>query len=112
MGLRWYGRDRVWKDAENNEYRWEMGISKPELFRNVDGKKGALVAKFHQEHSGLLGIHDKTLASLEIFGEVSEAVLDMILVTFIYMEVVRKAREKATNKAARSNVGDAIGLAT
>jgi hypothetical protein len=68
------------------------------------------VAKFHQEHSGFLGIHDKTRASLEIFGEVPEAVRDMILVTFTYMEATRKQRERATNKTSAKNAIDVVGL--
>lgn len=41
-----------------------------------------------------MGIHDKTPASLEIFGEVSEELLDMILVTSVYIERTRAQRER------------------
>lgn len=67
------------------------------------------MAKFHHEHSGFLGIHEKTRASLEVFGEVSEAVLDMIMITFIYMEATRKQRERAATKASAKNVAGFVG---
>ncbi|KAH6901957.1 hypothetical protein BKA70DRAFT_677463 [Coprinopsis sp. MPI-PUGE-AT-0042] len=105
MGLRWYGRDRVWKGPDGQEYRWEMGLSKPELFRNVNDKKDATVAKFHREHSGRMGIHDQSQASLEIMGEVSEELLDMIVITFVYMETTRAQRELATAQAGAANAG-------
>ncbi|KAH6901959.1 hypothetical protein BKA70DRAFT_1157550 [Coprinopsis sp. MPI-PUGE-AT-0042] len=95
FGLNWYGRDRIWVGPDGQEYRWEMGLSKPELYVN-DKKNGTLVAKFHREHSGFMGIHDKSQASLEIYGQVSEPLLDMILVTFVYMETIRAQRERST----------------
>lgn len=69
-----------------------------QLFVN-DKKDGTLVAKFHREHSGFLGIHGKTQASLEVFGQISEPLLDMIVITFVYMETIRAQRERCTAAA-------------
>ena len=46
-----------------------------------------------------MGLRDKTEASLEIFGQVPEAVMDMILVTFVYIETTRADRDKAAGEA-------------
>jgi hypothetical protein len=81
-----------------------------------DKKDGTLVAKFHREHSGFMGIHDKTQASLEIYGEVSEPLLDMIVITFVYMETIRAQRERCTAKSgaamAQASALNTIAVAT
>ncbi|KAH6901955.1 hypothetical protein BKA70DRAFT_1405292 [Coprinopsis sp. MPI-PUGE-AT-0042] len=98
-GVGFHGRDRVWKGPDGQEYRWEMGASKPKLFRN--DKNQTLVATFHRQHSGgVLATREKTPASLEIFGGVSEDLLDMILSTFVYMETTRAKRSKETKASA------------
>jgi hypothetical protein len=75
-----------------------------------------IIAKFHREHSGALGLRDKVQASLEISifttsnepTGMEEALLDMILVTFVYVETIRAAREEATATVA-GEVGGAVG---
>ncbi|KAF6765794.1 hypothetical protein DFP72DRAFT_1058355 [Ephemerocybe angulata] len=102
-GLGWYGRDRIWAGPDGGEYRWKMGDSKPELYLN--DKEKTLVAKFHREHSGFLGIQEKRPPCLEIFGGPHpEALVDMIVITFVYMEKNRADREEQSKKMARGNL--------
>lgn len=86
--------ERVWTGPDGQEYRWALGRTKPELYRN--DPQQTLVAKFHREHSGFMGIHGQTQASLEIFGKVSEELTEMVLVTFVYVDAVREANHLAT----------------
>ena len=94
-------------DAPNRRFafdpsvRLEANSASFQLFKNVDGKKGPVVAKYHRQHSGFMGVHDKTVASLDIFGDLSEPLLDMIVVTFVYMETARAKRERASCAESR-----------
>ncbi|KAH6901919.1 hypothetical protein BKA70DRAFT_1307764 [Coprinopsis sp. MPI-PUGE-AT-0042] len=105
-----YGSDRVWTGPDGQEYRWVMRSSKPELYRNDSSE--TLVAKFHREHSGW-GFRDKAQASLDIFPTppfgLSEGLLDMIVVTFVYMETKRADMEKAATKGASESAGAVVG---
>ncbi|KAF5342259.1 hypothetical protein D9611_002134 [Ephemerocybe angulata] len=108
-GFGWYGSDRIWAGPDGREYRWKMGGSKPELYLNDEEK--TLVAKFHREHSGFLGINEKCPPSLEVFGGPHpEALVDMIVITFVYMEKNRADREEDANavakKGLKSNIKD------
>ncbi|TFK24650.1 hypothetical protein FA15DRAFT_687403 [Coprinopsis marcescibilis] len=85
----WFGRDRIFQGPDGNEYRWELGSWKPELYLNDNTK--TLVAKYHQKHTDVF--QDARPASLEIFPP-GENIPDMIIVTFVYIEYLRLAREE------------------
>jgi hypothetical protein len=74
-----------------------------QLFLNDNHKTS--IAKFHREHSSFMGMGQKSQACLEIFGDVSEPVLDMIVVTFIYMETTRAKRSKEATNTAMETLG-------
>ncbi|KAH6901925.1 hypothetical protein BKA70DRAFT_676779 [Coprinopsis sp. MPI-PUGE-AT-0042] len=109
-----YGNDRIFTGPDGQEYRWKMRSSKPELVLN--NSPDTIITKFHREHSGALGLRDKVQASLEISifttsstpSGMEEALLDMILVTFAYVETIRAAREEAAATVA-GEVGGAVG---
>jgi hypothetical protein len=53
------------------------------------------MAKFHREHSSLF--RRKTQASIEIFlDDVPDELLDMVIVTFVYLEIKRAEFGRAT----------------
>ncbi|KAH6901923.1 hypothetical protein BKA70DRAFT_1568113 [Coprinopsis sp. MPI-PUGE-AT-0042] len=125
MGSGVYASDRIFTGPDGTEYRWKMRSSKPELVLNNSPE--TIIAKFHREHSSMMGLRDKVQASLElsIFTtsiqpagmettaspsrlEAEEALLDMILVTFVYVETTRAEREKATMEAV-GEAGEAVG---
>ncbi|KAH8822349.1 hypothetical protein DL96DRAFT_1620798 [Flagelloscypha sp. PMI_526] len=97
-----FGRDRILKLPDGREARWSLGSRVCSLALN-DGRKTPL-ALFHQP--------TKRPGSLEIFAEVFNAgsstdyqqgiltesqrrIVDFILVTFLYVERIRMAREEA-----------------
>ncbi|KAH6901920.1 hypothetical protein BKA70DRAFT_1568111 [Coprinopsis sp. MPI-PUGE-AT-0042] len=88
--------DRVWNGPDGQEYRWVIRGSKPELYRNDASE--TLVAKFHREHSSWF--RNKTPASIEIFLDptngLSVELLDMIVMTFIYVDIKRVDLGNAT----------------
>ncbi|KAF9481310.1 hypothetical protein BDN70DRAFT_855358 [Pholiota conissans] len=92
-GWGWYGSDRIFKGPDDNEYRWKMGPAGAELFlvdtdpKEERGKAHVplLVARF--SNAELNG--DKLPAFLEIFPA-GEDMADWILITFIYVEMMRK----------------------
>ncbi|KAH6907038.1 hypothetical protein BKA70DRAFT_1286083 [Coprinopsis sp. MPI-PUGE-AT-0042] len=81
----WYGRDRVFEGPDGREYRWELGTI-PRLYLNDERR--TIVAKYHQEYFRMM-----KNASLEIFSH-GEHMADVIVVTFIYIEYLRAAREE------------------
>ncbi|TFK34265.1 hypothetical protein BDQ12DRAFT_613813, partial [Crucibulum laeve] len=95
-GFGWHGRHRIFTGPDGKEYKWKLGIRVPELVVN-DGTKTP-VARFHRQRLGILS--KARPASLEIFPA-GEHIADVIVVTFVYIEKLRKDRERAS----RSNGG-------
>ncbi|EAU80774.1 hypothetical protein CC1G_04884 [Coprinopsis cinerea okayama7 len=86
----WLGRDRIFTGPDGKEYRWLLRNSKPELVLNDDER--TLVAKYHQKHHGV--VQDPRPASLEILPP-GEHMVDLIIVTLVYIELLRRNRERA-----------------
>ena len=61
---------------------------------DVDGKESR-VAVYHRRRLGM--VTDARPASLEIFAE-GEHMVDLIVVTFVYIEKLRKDRENQAKK--------------
>jgi hypothetical protein len=78
---------------DGREYMWKLGPTAPHLYLNDEHKTP--VAKFHLpclrwfRRPGA-----KSCAWMEIFPE-GEHLVDVILLTFIYVEKIRKDRESA-----------------
>ncbi|TFK24618.1 hypothetical protein FA15DRAFT_687387 [Coprinopsis marcescibilis] len=96
MNWKGHGSDRMFTAPDGKEYRWVLGSLKSELFLNDEAKTP--VAKYHLKHYGI--IKDVRPASLEIFPS-GEHIVDHIIVTFVYLEKLRKERQDA----AHSNGG-------
>lgn len=81
-------RGRFFTGPDGIEYRWRLGVHVPELFLN-DGIDTP-VACYHRSSLGILS--PAHAAYLEIFP-VGEHMVDLIVVTFIYMERLRQEEE-------------------
>ncbi|KAK7040293.1 hypothetical protein VNI00_009761 [Paramarasmius palmivorus] len=85
-----YGRHRVFKAKDGKEYKWNLGLVRSELFMKDAAKTP--VAKFHRKCIRMFG--KSVPAYLEIFPA-GEHMADEIFVTFIYIEKLRKEKERA-----------------
>ena len=113
-----YERDRIFTAPDGREYRWVLGLaaavraisyltcpivrvlSLHQLYLNDEAETP--VARFHTRR---LGIFRKARqAFLEIFPA-GEHIIDTIVVTFVYIEKVRKARERALRSSGGGGGG-------
>lgn len=79
------GSGRIFTAPDGKKYIWKMGIRVPELVMG-DGSDRR-VASYHRRR-----FNDPRPTSLEILPE-GEHMVDLILVTFVYVEKLRKNRE-------------------
>ncbi|KAG7086350.1 hypothetical protein E1B28_002311 [Marasmius oreades] len=89
-----YGRHRVFTAKDGREYKWYLRYWHSELALNNEEKTP--VAKFNRRsiHKSLFGKPSSGSAYLEIFPA-GEHMVDEIFVTFIYIEKLRKEKERA-----------------
>ncbi|KAK7050001.1 hypothetical protein VNI00_005432 [Paramarasmius palmivorus] len=85
-----YGRHRLFTAKDGKEYKWCLQWWESELILN-DGSK-TRVAKFNRKSFGVIG--KASPAYLEILPP-GEHMVDEIFVTFIYIEKLRKEKERA-----------------
>ncbi|ESK82737.1 hypothetical protein Moror_5671 [Moniliophthora roreri MCA 2997] len=83
----WSGkkRNRIFTGPDGKEYKWILGSFTSKLVLN-DGTETP-VAKFHQSNMGLF--EKKRRGVLEIYPP-GEHMVDLILVTFVYVEKIRR----------------------
>ncbi|ESK82738.1 hypothetical protein Moror_5672 [Moniliophthora roreri MCA 2997] len=79
-----FGRNRVFTAPDGKEYKWILDPLIMELVLN-DGND-SLVAKYHRGNMGIT--EEKRRGVLEIYPA-GEHMVDLILVTFVYVEKVR-----------------------
>ncbi|KAF8888283.1 hypothetical protein BD779DRAFT_463652 [Infundibulicybe gibba] len=80
------GEQRVFTAPDGKEYKWKIGMSSSTL-RAIDST-AARIAKYRQKNY----IINRRPASLEI-SPAGEHIMDTILVTFVYIEMVRQDEE-------------------
>ncbi|KAJ3812074.1 hypothetical protein EV368DRAFT_44521, partial [Lentinula lateritia] len=86
-GWGFWGRHRVFIGEDGQEYRWNFGRdSSPGTYIRL----AILVATFHQERL----FSKNNTARLEIFPP-GQHMIDEILVTFTYIERLRRAKERS-----------------
>ncbi|KAF9009728.1 hypothetical protein BDQ17DRAFT_1235777 [Cyathus striatus] len=88
-----FGSYHVFTGPDGKEYYWKLGTTAEVLFLNDDSKTP--VAHFHHKHYGIF--RKKRPASLEIFPA-GEHMMDLILVTFIYIEKLRVDLQLIVNR--------------
>ncbi|KAJ8474957.1 hypothetical protein ONZ45_g3782 [Pleurotus djamor] len=100
----WRGKDRVFTGSDGQEYRWRIHASHAELTRQ--DRTRTPIARYEPEEVQIIGKSKK--ATLEIYPE-GEHMVDTIIVSFVYIEKLRKERDRD----ARAGVGDPVyGLET
>ncbi|EKM83246.1 hypothetical protein AGABI1DRAFT_82873 [Agaricus bisporus var. burnettii JB137-S8] len=101
-GWSWYGRGRVFKACDGEEYRWDLRAGHLEMIKNDGSKKR--VVKFREYRPSLGPLMKRRPASLEV-DDSCIPILDEIVMTFIYCEKLRKERERQSRNAAASGGG-------
>ncbi|KAG1836859.1 hypothetical protein F4604DRAFT_1660508 [Suillus subluteus] len=91
------GRQRVFIGADSRPYRWDLKSRVVVLSR--DDASRTEVARFHRVTLGIIGRKRETM--LEVSPEVAH-MMDTIIMTFIYVEKLRKDQEEASGNAAAS----------
>ncbi|TEB27947.1 hypothetical protein FA13DRAFT_1755962 [Coprinellus micaceus] len=85
------GSHRIFTGPDGKEYRWKVANTKPVLYTNDEAQTH--VAKFHQQD--IISITPKAkAATLEIYPA-GEHMVDLIVVTLVYIEKLRRDRERA-----------------
>ncbi|KAJ6630323.1 hypothetical protein B0H10DRAFT_1939093 [Mycena sp. CBHHK59/15] len=97
-GWGWYGRHRVFTALDGKEYKWCLGAYTSQL--RVNDATETLVARYKPKKFGLFSKPRK--ASLEI-SPPFEYMMDEILVTFVYIERLRKTKEYAAHSPTLFN---------
>ncbi|KAF7441329.1 hypothetical protein PC9H_001678 [Pleurotus ostreatus] len=95
----WRGKDRVFTSFDGQEYRWRMNATYALL--TLQDHHRTQIARYEPEEPQLIGKSKK--ATLEIYPE-GEHMVDTIIVSFVYMEKLRKERDRD----ARAGVGDPV----
>ncbi|KAJ7700722.1 hypothetical protein B0H17DRAFT_1247280 [Mycena rosella] len=98
VGWGWYGRHRVFTARDGREYKWILGALPEQLELNDDAQ--ILVTRYLPKKLGLLSKARK--ASLEVFPQF-EHMLDEIMITFVYIERLRKTKERAARSPTLLN---------
>ncbi|KAJ7142142.1 hypothetical protein C8R43DRAFT_582603 [Mycena crocata] len=93
-----YGRHRIFTALDGREYKWILGAYTSQLKVNDDTE--TVVARYRPKKLGLFSKPRK--ASLEILPPF-EHLMDEILVTFVYIERVRKQKERAARSPTLLN---------
>lgn len=89
-GLGVYGRHRAFMAPNGLEYKWLLGAFTPELVAKDRAKTP--IARFHRPSLGIFG--KAKPASLEIFLA-GEDIVETIVITFIYIEKLRRDKERS-----------------
>ncbi|KAJ7119088.1 hypothetical protein C8R44DRAFT_789990 [Mycena epipterygia] len=97
-GWGWYGRHRVFTAADGREFKWILGAYTSQL--KLNNAAETPVAHYRPKKLGLLSKPRK--ASLEVLPDF-EYMMDEILVTFVYIEHLRKTKERAARSPTLLN---------
>ncbi|KIJ61071.1 hypothetical protein HYDPIDRAFT_42854 [Hydnomerulius pinastri MD-312] len=95
-----FGRKRTFVGPDGRNYRWDMHSRVVVL--SADDHSRTEIARFHRATLGIIGRRRK--ACLEIADQ-AEHILDLIILTFIYVEKVRMDKETRQRRAAASGGG-------
>ncbi|KAF8162632.1 hypothetical protein B0H34DRAFT_692217 [Crassisporium funariophilum] len=91
-GWGFYGRNRVFVGLDGTEYAWHLGSRVCKLY--TTDKRKTLIACFHRRRLGMM--RKARSASLEIIG-CGESMVDLVIVTFVYMERLRREKEEESD---------------
>jgi len=83
------GRPRVFQAPDGVSYKWSLGMVEVPVLTTNDGSN-ITIAQFHRQHFGIIG--KARPAGLEILAG-GEHILDLIVITFVYVELLRRKRQ-------------------
>ncbi|KAJ8502479.1 hypothetical protein ONZ45_g11716 [Pleurotus djamor] len=101
VGFAW--RDRVFVGTDDREYKWRLS-SASKLYLN--DRTETPVARSHKLSLGIFGPSHSPY--LEVFPE-GEGILDMIIITFVYVEKLRRDNERRRRRGAAGGGGPGGG---
>ncbi|KAH7909215.1 hypothetical protein BJ138DRAFT_1155810 [Hygrophoropsis aurantiaca] len=87
-------KKRTFVGPDGHSYRWELESRVVVLYLNATPK--VEMARFHRRSLGIIG--HKREPYLEVSSQV-EHILDLVILTFIYVEKIRMDKEKASHTA-------------
>ncbi|KAH7907460.1 hypothetical protein BJ138DRAFT_1014466 [Hygrophoropsis aurantiaca] len=107
-------RTRIFTGPDGRSYRWRLGFRVCTLYLASDNGSKNPIARYHRFKTGLVRGKEPQHGYLEFMrqqiptdlshvGGIDTRVLDMIVVTFIYCEKLRRDRERAGKKDLRWN---------
>ncbi|KIM79626.1 hypothetical protein PILCRDRAFT_823163 [Piloderma croceum F 1598] len=85
------GRPRVFQAPGGISYKWSFGMVDVPVLRTND-ESNKIIARFRRQRFGLIG--KASHASLEILPGSGEHIQDLIVITFIYVEMLRRKRQR------------------
>ncbi|KAL4080488.1 hypothetical protein J3A83DRAFT_13079 [Scleroderma citrinum] len=91
-----WGTKRTFTGPDGRSYKWDMDFSIVRLSRNDDQTEQEL-ARSHRRHYGLVG--SKRDPYLEVHPDLGH-MLDMVILTFIYVDKLRMDNENAATHSA------------
>lgn len=110
--ITWTNRRRVFTGCDGRTYEWELAFHICKLYL-IDGVQKTCIARYHRYKSVLVHGKDSRSGYLEFddeeltkaFGQphISSDLLDMLLVTFLYVEKRRRDKERAAKRDIRWN---------
>ncbi|KAF8914821.1 hypothetical protein CPB85DRAFT_1412059 [Mucidula mucida] len=96
-GWGWYTKNRVFTGPDGKEYKWilhndskAMKLIRKQLVTNDASQRP--IAVYHRKHHGYF--HPKREAFLEVLPQ-AEHMLDIVLITYVFVEKIRKENEEA-----------------
>ncbi|KAG6372429.1 hypothetical protein JVT61DRAFT_7526 [Boletus reticuloceps] len=95
-----FGKKRTFTGPDGRRYRWDM--YRRDVVLSVDDASRTEIARYHRATLGIIG--KRRSASLEIAPH-AEHMLDLIVLTFIYVEKLRMDKERQRRAAASSGGG-------
>ncbi|XP_006458730.1 hypothetical protein AGABI2DRAFT_115753 [Agaricus bisporus var. bisporus H97] len=102
----WFSPRWVFRAADNREYYWKLDGSYLEMFRNDGSKK--VVVRYREHKSSFGPFITGRPASLEV-ADTCVAILDDIIMTYIYCQQQRKQRQASINTGVNASTGVASG---
>jgi len=95
-----FGKKRTFTGPDGRHYRWDMHNRVVVL--SLDDNSRTEIARYHRATLGIIG--KKRKACLEVAPE-AEHMLDLVILSFIYVEKLRMDKETRRKRAAASGGG-------
>jgi len=95
-----FGNKRTFTGPDGRRYRWDMNYR--DVVLSLDDTSKTEIARYHRATLGIIG--KRRSACLEIASD-AEHMLDLVVLTFIYVEKLRMEKEARRRGAAASGGG-------